>query len=100
MNDENATHRSTAAQPQPNSETTPTTEPNASMPSKDAGWAGASPSQVIRTVAIALLTAGVVLGAFFLLWQVKTFVGWFVIALFVAAGLNPAAQWLPRRHRL
>ena len=43
---------------------------------------------------------GVVLGAFFLLWQVRTFVGWFVIALFLAAVLNPAVNWLQRRHRL
>ena len=53
------------AEPQAQPETTPTTEPNASMPSKDAGWAGASPTQVMRTVAVALLTTAVVLGAFF-----------------------------------
>src|SRR5829696_3124909 len=88
------------AEPQPKPETTPTMEPNASIPNKDAGWAGASPSQVMRTVAIALLTAAVVLGALFLLWQVRTFVGWFVIALFLAAVLNPAVNWLQRRHRL
>src|SRR5687767_11578067 len=74
--------------------------PGASMPSQDGGWARASPSQVARTVAVALLTAAVVLGSFFLLWQVKTFVGWFVIALFLAAVLNPAVNWLQRRHRL
>jgi predicted PurR-regulated permease PerM len=51
-------------------------------------------------VALALLTAAVVLGAFFLVWQVRTFVGWFVIALFLAAVLNPAINWLQRRHRL
>jgi predicted PurR-regulated permease PerM len=70
------------------------------MPSKESGWAGASPTQVMRTVATALLTAAVVLGAFFLLWQVRTFIGWFVIALFLAAVLNPAVNWLQRRHRL
>ena len=67
--------------------TTPT-EPNNSMPSRDGGWASAPPSQVIRTVAFALLTTAVVLGAFFLLWQVRTFVGWFVIVLFLAAVLT------------
>src|SRR5215210_7489698 len=87
------------AEPRAQPETTPT-EPNASMPSEDAGWAGASPTQVMRTVAVALLTAAVVLGAFFLLWQVRTFIGWFVIALFLAAVLNPAVNWLQRRHRL
>jgi predicted PurR-regulated permease PerM len=47
-----------------------------------------------------LLTAAVVLGALFLLWQVRTFIGWFVVALFLAAALNPAVNWLQRRHRL
>jgi predicted PurR-regulated permease PerM len=74
--------------------------PGTTMPSQDAGWARASTSQVIRTVAIAVLTIAVVLGALFLLWQVRTFVGWFVIALFLAAVLNPAVNWLQRRHRL
>jgi predicted PurR-regulated permease PerM len=31
---------------------------------------------------------------------VRTFVGWFVIALFLSAVLNPAVNWLQRRHRL
>jgi predicted PurR-regulated permease PerM len=71
-----------------------------SMPSQGVGWAGASTSQVARTVAIALLTAVVVLGALFLLWKVRTFISWFVISLFLAAVLNPAVNWLQRRHRL
>ncbi|HKH36593.1 MAG TPA: AI-2E family transporter [Rubrobacter sp.] len=70
------------------------------MPSQDVGWARASTSQVVRTVAIALLTTAVVLGALFLLWQIRTFIGWFVISLFLAAVLNPAVNWLQRRHRL
>src|SRR5215207_3654777 len=99
MNEEENPQRDSKPQPQAQPETTPT-EPNASIPSKDAGWVGASPTQVMRTVAIALLTAAVVLGAFFLLWQVRTFISWFVIALFLAAVLNPAVNWLQRRHRL
>ncbi len=99
MKDEKASKSGTGAEPQPKPETTPTAQ-NASMSSQGAGWAGASPTQVMRTVAIALLTTAVVLGAFFLLWQVRTFVGWFVIALFLAAVLNPAVNWLQRRHRL
>src|ERR687898_2767921 len=95
MSEKEDTQRDSQALP----ETTPT-EPNASMPSKDAGWTGASPTQVMRTVATALLTTAVVLGAFFLLWQVRTFIGWFVIALFLAAVLNPVVNWLQRRHRL
>jgi predicted PurR-regulated permease PerM len=99
MNEETDTQRGTGTEPQPKPERTPT-EPNASLPSQDAGWARASTSQVIRTVAVALLTTAVVLGALFLIWQVRTFIGWLVIALFLAAVLNPAVNWLQRRHRL
>jgi predicted PurR-regulated permease PerM len=99
MNEEKDTQSGTETEPQPKPETTPT-EPNASMPGQAVGWARASTSQVVRTVAIALLTTAVVLGALFLLWQVRTFIGWFVIALFLAAVLNPAVNWLQRRHRL
>src|SRR5215218_6336375 len=99
MNDGKASNRDTGTEPQPKPETTPTA-PNASMPNQGAGWASASNSQVVRTVAVALLTTVVVLVAIFLLWQVRTFIGWFVIALFLAAVLNPAVNWLQRRHRL
>jgi hypothetical protein len=85
MNKGKATPRGSQAEPQANPKTTPT-QPNASgSPRKDVGWAGAPTSQVVRTVAAALLTTAVVVGALFLLWQVRTFVGWFVIALFLAA---------------
>src|SRR3954470_8909726 len=57
-------------------------------------------SQVVRIVAAALLTAAVVLGGLFLLWQVPTFIGWVVVALFLAAVLNPLVNWLQRRHRM
>ena len=99
MNEEKGKQEGVGAKPQTKPETIPT-EPNATMPDQNVGWARASTSQVVRTVAIALLTAVVVLGALFLLWQVRTFVGWFVIALFLAAVLNPAVNWLQRRHRL
>ena len=98
MKDANTSNGDMKSDPQPRPETT-STAPNATMP-RQGGWAGASPTQVMRTVAVALLTAAVVLGAFFLLWEVRTFVGWFVIALFLAAVLNPAVNWLQRRHRL
>jgi len=99
MKEEKITQTDTQAQPQAKPESVPK-EPYASVPSTDAGWPRAPTSQVVRTVAIALLTAAVVLGALFLLWQVRTFIGWFVIALFLAAALNPAVNWLQRRHRL
>ena len=47
-----------------------------------------------------MLTVVIVLVALLLLWQVRTFIGWLVIALFLAAVLNPAVNWLQRRHRL
>src|SRR5215217_7970617 len=104
MGEEKAPQGDPQAKPRPKEEEAPAqpapAQPKASGPSKDAGWARASTSQVVRTVAIALLTTAVVLGALFLLWQVRTFVGWFVISLFLAAVLNPAVNWLQRRHRL
>jgi hypothetical protein len=99
MDEEKASQRDSQAEPRAKTETVPT-QPDASGPGKDVGWAGAPTSQVVRTVAAALLTTAVVLGALFLIWQVRTFVGWLVIALFLAAVLNPAANWLQRRHRL
>ncbi|HET6662262.1 MAG TPA: AI-2E family transporter [Rubrobacter sp.] len=78
----------------------PPAEPNNTVPSEAVVWVRISPSQVMRTAVIALLTAAGICGAFFLLWQVRTLVSWFVIALFVAAVLNPVVNWLQRRHRL
>ena len=75
-------------------------EPSACPATRDVGWAGAPTSQVVRTVSAAMLTVVALLVALILLWQVRTFVGWFVIALFLAAVLNPAVNWLQRRHRL
>ena len=92
--------RDSQPEPRVKPETNPTRPDAPASLSKDLGWAGAPTSQVVRTVAAALLTTVVVLGALFLLWQVKTFVGWFIIALFLAAVLNPAVNWLQRRHRL
>jgi predicted PurR-regulated permease PerM len=100
MNEGKAPQRGTQAEPQTNPKATPTQPDASGSPSKDVGWAGAPTSQVVRTVAAALLTVVVVLVALFLLWQVRTFVGWLVIALFLAAVLNPAVNWLQRRHRL
>jgi predicted PurR-regulated permease PerM len=60
-------------------------------------WVRIAPSQVVRTVVIALLSAAVVLGALFLLWQARTILGWGVLALFLAVVLNPVVDWLQRR---
>src|SRR5215212_1224984 len=99
MNEEKDTQRDSQAEPQAKPPMVSAGSSTAT-PSQDGGWVGAPTSQVVRTVAIALLTTAVVLGGLFLLWQVRTFVGWFVIALFLAAVLNPAVNWLQRRHHL
>jgi predicted PurR-regulated permease PerM len=97
-------HKVTRAEPGTDAQTrprkTPLAESDGSVPSGAVVWVRISPSQVTSTVVVALLSAAVVCGAFFLLWRVRTFVGWFVIALFLAAVLNPAVDWLQRRHRL
>ena len=59
-----------------------------------------APAQVVRTVVVALLTAAVVLGEIYHFWHLRTLIGWFIIALFLAAELNPAVNWLERRHRM
>jgi predicted PurR-regulated permease PerM len=103
MDEEKAARTNSEEEPQEQPQAEPPAvprEPDAHPATGDAGWAGAPTSQVVRTVAAALLTTVVVLAALFLLWQVRTFVGWFVIALFLAAVLNPAVNWLQRRHRL
>ena len=69
------------------------------LDNEDVVWVRIAPSQVVRTVVITLLSAAVVLGALFLLWQVRTIIGWGVLALFLAAALNPAVNWL-ERHRI
>ena len=68
------------------------------IPGEGVVWVHIAPSQVVRTIAIALLTAVVVLGALYLLWQVRTLVGWCVLAPLLAVVLNPAVDWLQRRR--
>ena len=79
--------------------TAPPAPATQSAPVLDEGvvWVRIAPSQVVRTITIALLTAAVVLGALFLLWQVRTIIGWGVLALFLAVVLNPVVDWLHRR---
>src|SRR5919112_1720146 len=103
MDEERAPQKDSQNDPQAKPPATPepaAVRPDASAPGKDPGWAGAPTSQVVRTVAAALLTTVVVLVALFLLWKVRTFVGWFVISLFLAAVLNPAGNRIPRRPPL
>ena len=100
MSPQKDTQEEPQTDPRAESQASAPREPNASVPSAGVVWVRISPNQVIRTVVVALLSAAVVLGAFFLIWQVRTFVGWFVISLFLAAVLTPVVNWLQRRHRL
>jgi hypothetical protein len=76
------------------------TQSDAAVSNEEVVWVRVSPPQVVRTVIIALSTVAAVLGALYLLWHVRSFLGWFVIALFLAAVLNPVVNWLQRRHKL
>lgn len=73
-------------------------KPGGPLASGDVVWVRFAPSQVVRTVAIAVLAAAVVLGGLYLLWQVRTIIGWCILALFLAVVLNPAVNWLQRRR--
>jgi predicted PurR-regulated permease PerM len=74
-------------------------KPSVSVPDVEGVvWVRFAPSQVARTISIALLTAGVVLGGVYLLWQIRTLIGWRVLTLLLAAVLNPAVNWLQRHH--
>lgn len=75
-------------------------KPSIPMPdSEGVVWVRFAPSQVARTIAIALLTAAVVLGGLYLIWQLRTLIGWCVLALLLAVVLNPAVDWL-QEHRI
>jgi predicted PurR-regulated permease PerM len=66
---------------------------------QDGAWPRYSPSQVRPlTVAVVILTAVVVLSGLYLLWQLRHIVVWFVVALFLAAALNPYVTWLQQRR--
>src|SRR5919107_1804910 len=109
MSPQKDTQEKPQADPQAESQAEPQsapTEPYASVPSAGVMWVRISPNQVIRTVVVALLSAAVGLGAFFLLWKVRTFVGWFVISLFLAAvarapgGPTKSLRGPPRQYGL
>src|SRR3954451_9026265 len=58
-----------------------------------------SRSQVTpRTVVVVLLTALAVLAGLYLLYTLQQIVRWLVIAVFLAAALNPLVNWLQRRR--
>ena len=64
---------------------------------EDGKWLGSSSSQVSpRTVVVVILTAAAVLGGLYLLYLLREFVTWCVIALFLAVALNPAVNWFQR----
>jgi predicted PurR-regulated permease PerM len=50
------------------------------------------------TVVVVILTALLVLGALYLLWQLSDIIKWVFVAAFLAVALNPAVRWLQRRR--
>jgi predicted PurR-regulated permease PerM len=50
------------------------------------------------TVVVIILTALLVLGALYLLWQLSDILRWVFVAAFLAVALNPAVRWLQRRR--
>ncbi len=67
------------------------------MADEDGKWLGSSSSQVSpRTVVVVILTAVAVLGGLYLIYLLREFVTWCVIALFLAVALNPAVNWFQR----
>ena len=66
---------------------------------QDAGRALLEPSHSMpRTVALVILTAAVVLGGLYLLWQAREIVGWCIGGCVIAAALNPAVKRLQQYH--
>jgi predicted PurR-regulated permease PerM len=50
------------------------------------------------TVVVTMLTALLVLGALYLLWQLSDILRWLFVAAFLGVALNPAVRWLQRRR--
>src|SRR5690348_3355708 len=50
------------------------------------------------TVVVVILTALLMLGALYLLWQLSDIIKWVFVAAFLAVALNPAVRWLQRRR--
>src|SRR3712207_9032795 len=79
-------------------QTDPAKPSSPTMSDEGVVWVRFAPSQVVRTIVIALLTAAVVVGALFLLWQVRPFLGWVVPAPFPAGALNPVLRGARKRE--
>ncbi len=58
-----------------------------------------APSQVRpRTILVIIFTVLAVAAGLYLLWELRQVVRWVVIAIFLAVALNPAVDWMQRRH--
>ena len=57
-----------------------------------------SSSGVPRTVAVVILSAALVMGGLYLLWQARQIVGWCVGGCVIAVALDPAVNRLQRYH--
>src|SRR3954465_4776086 len=73
-------------------------EPNAAERQDSARLGNSGFQERAHTLAVVILTAVVILGSLYLLWQVRHLVVWFVLAVFLATALNPSVNWLQRHH--
>ncbi|HEX8034505.1 MAG TPA: AI-2E family transporter [Ktedonobacterales bacterium] len=77
----------------------PATPPSKSTEREEGLLPPMSPSQVRpSTVVVIIFTVLVVAAGLYLLWELGQLVRWMVIAIFLAVALNPAVDWLQRRH--
>src|SRR4051794_34901123 len=77
----------------------PTTQPSKNSEREEGPLPPMAPSQVRpRTVLVIIFTVLVVVAGLYLLWELRQVVRWMVIAIFLAVALNPAVDWLQRRH--
>jgi predicted PurR-regulated permease PerM len=51
-----------------------------------------------RVVLMVTLTALMLLGTLYLLWELREIIRWCALAIFLAAALNPAVDWLDRKR--
>lgn len=87
--------------PEPSRLRDQTPDPKAGTSITDSGGALPRPRQLQvtpRTVVVILVTTLALLGALYLLWELRQIVRWCVIAAFLAVALNPLVDWLDRRH--
>ncbi len=82
-----------------NNDDAPTVPPESrpSIIGEEAGTPSPRPERLQltpRIVLVVMLTALTLLGALYLLWELREILRWIAVALFLAVALNPAIDWL------